>query len=205
MLQTGEQPGVGPEPDRSLRRGRARRGGPKGSAAMARTPKDVRKLAEEAGARIVDLRFVDLPGVWQHFSLPAKELSDDLFTDGIGFDGSSIRGYQQIQESDMLLIADPETAYVDPVPEAPTPSMICNVLDPVTRESYTRDPRHISQKAEAYLKSTGLADISYWGPEAEFYVFDDVRYDQNAQCGYYYIDSDEGVWNTGRAEGGKNL
>ena len=105
---------------------------------MARTPKDVRKLAEEAGARIVDLRFVDLPGIWQHFSLPAKEISDDLFGDGIGFDGSSIRGFQQIQESDMLLIADPETAYMDPVLEIPTLSLICNVFDPVTRTPATR-------------------------------------------------------------------
>jgi glutamine synthetase len=168
---------------------------------MPRTPKDVRKLAEDAGIKILDLRFVDLPGVWQHFSLPAKDISDDLFGDGIGFDGSSIRGYQQIQESDMLLIADPETANVDPVLEVPTMSMICNVFDPVTREAYTRDPRYIAQKAEAYLKSTGIADISYWGPEAEFYIFDDVRFDQNAKSGYYFIDSNEGVWNSGREEG----
>jgi glutamine synthetase len=172
---------------------------------MAKTPKDVRKQAEDAGVKIVDLRFVDLPGVWQHFSLPVRDLDDELFTDGIGFDGSSIRGYQQIQESDMLLIADAETAYVDPILEVPTLSMICNVFDPVTREPYTRDPRYIAQKAEAYLKTSGVADISYWGPEAEFYIFDDVRFDQSAQCGYYFIDSDEGVWNTGRAEQGKNL
>ena len=168
---------------------------------MAKTPNEVRKLAAESGARIVDLRFVDLPGIWQHFSLPVKDLSDDLFEEGIGFDGSSIRGFQQIQESDMLLIADPETAYMDPVLEIPTLSLICNVFDPVTREPYTRDPRHISRKAEAYLKSSGIADVSYWGPEAEFYIFDDVRFDQNAQCGYYYIDSSEGAWNTGRQEG----
>ena len=168
---------------------------------MSRTPKDVRKLAEDAGVKIVDLRFVDLPGVWQHFSLPVRDLADDLFTEGIGFDGSSIRGFQQIQESDMLLMPDPETAVLDPVLEIPTLSMICNVFDPVTHEPYTRDPRHIAQKAEAYLKSTGIADISYWGPEAEFYIFDDVRFDQNAQCGYYYIDSAEAIWNTGRVEG----
>jgi glutamine synthetase len=172
---------------------------------MPRTPKDVKKLVDDAGVKIIDLRFVDLPGVWQHFSLPAKELSDDLFNEGIGFDGSSIRGFQQIQESDMLLKADPETAYVDPVLEVPTLSMICNVFDPVTLEAYTRDPRYITQKAEAYLKSTGIADISYWGPEAEFYIFDDVRYDQTAQAGYYFIDSCEGVWNSGRQEGGNNL
>jgi glutamine synthetase len=171
---------------------------------MPKTPKDVQKLVDDAGVKIVDLRFVDLPGVWQHFSLPAKELSDDLYGEGIGFDGSSIRGFQQIQESDMLLIADPETAYVDPTLEVPTLSMICNVFDPVTREAYTRDPRHIAQKAEAFLKSSGIADISYWGPEAEFYIFDNIRFDQNAQSGYYFIDSDEGVWNSGRNEG-KNL
>jgi glutamine synthetase len=167
---------------------------------MARTPDEVRKLAAAGGAKILDLRFVDLPGIWQHFSLPVKDLSDDLFEDGIGFDGSSIRGFQHIQESDMLLIADPETAYMDPILEIPTISMICNVFDPLTREAYTRDPRHISRKAEAYLKSSGIADISYWGPEAEFYIFDDVRFDQSAQCGYYYIDSSEGAWNTGRVE-----
>src|SRR3954452_18701745 len=172
---------------------------------MPKTAKDVRKLVEDAGIKILDLRFVDLPGVWQHFSLPANDFSDDLFGEGIGFDGSSIRGDQQIQESDMLLIADPETANVDPVLEVPTLSMICNVFDPVTLEAYSRDPRHITQKAEAYLKSTGIADISYWGPEAEFYIFDDVRYDQTAQAGYYHIDSCEGVWNSGRQEGGNNL
>jgi glutamine synthetase len=167
---------------------------------MAKTPKEVRDLAKEAKIRIVDLKFVDLPGVWQHFSIPVRDLSDDLFQDGIGFDGSSIRGFQQIQESDMLLVADPETAYVDPILEVPTLNLICNVQDPITREPYSRDPRYIAQKAENYLKFTGIADVSYWGPELEFYIFDDVRYDQNAQCGYYYIDSEEGVWNTGRQE-----
>src|SRR5436190_10395806 len=126
---------------------------------MAKTPNEVRKLAEEGGAKIVDLRFVDLPGIWQHFSIPAKELSDDLFGEGIGFDGSSIRGFQQIHESDMLLVADPETAWVDPVLEVPTLNLLCNVLDPVTRKPYTRDPRYIAQKAEKYLKSSGIADI----------------------------------------------
>jgi glutamine synthetase len=167
---------------------------------MPKTPKDVQKLIDDAGVKIIDFRFVDLPGVWQHFSIPAREHSDDIYTDGLGFDGSSIRGFQQIQESDMLLMPDPETAYVDPVLEVPTLSMLCNVADPVTREAYTRDPRNITLKAEAYLKSTGIADISYWGPEAEFYIFDDVRYDQTAQAGYYFIDSAEGVWNTGRVE-----
>ncbi len=167
---------------------------------MAKTPRDVINLAKEAGVKIVDLRFIDLPGVWQHFSIPVEDLGPDVFEDGLGFDGSSIRGYQMIHESDMLLIPDPETAYVDPCLQIPTLILICNVFDPVTREPYSRDPRYITQKAERYLAGTGIADISYWGPELEFYVFDDVRYDQNAQCGYYFIDSEEAVWNTGRAE-----
>ena len=167
---------------------------------MGKTPNDVRQLAKDGGVKIVDLRFVDLPGVWQHFSIPAEDLTDDLFEDGIGFDGSSIRGYQMIHESDMLLMADPDTAYVDPTLQVPTLSLICNVLDPVTLQHYTRDPRYIAQKAEIYLKGTGIADLSYWGPELEFYIFDDVRYDQTAHCGYYFIDSNEGVWNTGRRE-----
>jgi glutamine synthetase len=167
---------------------------------MPRTPVDVKKLAKESGAKIVDLRFIDLPGMWQHFSIPVEDLDEDLFTEGIGFDGSSIRGFQQIHESDMLLIADAETAVMDPVLSIPTMNIICNVFDPLTRKPYSRDPRYVAQKAEAYLKGTGLADISYWGPEAEFYMFDSVRYDQNAQSGYYYIDSREGVWNTGREE-----
>ena len=167
---------------------------------MPKNPAEVMKAAKEEKVKIVDLKFVDLPGVWQHFSLPAEDLSEELFDEGIGFDGSSIRGFQLIHESDMLLVADPETAYVDPVLEIPTLSLTCNVLDPITRQRYSRDPRYIAQKAEAYLKSTGIADVSYWGPELEFYIFDDVRYDQTAHCGYYYIDSGEGIWNTGRAE-----
>jgi glutamine synthetase len=167
---------------------------------MAKNPKDVLKLAADTGVKIVDLRFVDLPGVWQHFSIPVEDLTEELFEEGAGFDGSSIRGYQMIHESDMLLIADPVTAYVDPLLEIPTLDLICNVFDPLTREPYSRDPRYITQKAERYLKGTGLADISYWGPELEFYIFDDVRYDQNAQSGYYFIDSAEGIWNTGRTE-----
>jgi glutamine synthetase len=167
---------------------------------MAKTPDEVRQLARSADVKIVDLRFVDLPGMWQHFSIPVEDLDDDLFGDGIGFDGSSIRGFQQIHESDMLLVADAETAYVDPVLGIRTLNLICNVVDPVTRKPYTRDPRYVAQKAEQYLKKSGVADVSYWGPEAEFYIFNNVRYDQNAQSGYYHIDSVEGVWNTGREE-----
>ncbi len=164
---------------------------------MPKNSSEVQRLAKELGVKIVDLKFTDLPGVWQHFSIPVEDLTDDLFEEGIGFDGSSIRGFQMIHESDMLLVCDPETAYLDPALEIPTLSLICNVLDPITRKRYTRDPRYIAQKAETYLKTAGIADVSYWGPEAEFYIFDDVRYDQNARSGYYYIDSEEGVWNTG--------
>ena len=167
---------------------------------MPRTAEDVRKLAKDAGVKIVDLRFVDLPGMWQHFSIPVEDLEDDLFTDGIGFDGSSIRGFQQIHESDMILIPDAESAVVDPVLQVPTINIICDVYDPITRKAYSRDPRHVARKAEKYLKSTGIAETSFWGPEAEFYIFDNVRYDQTAHSGYYYVDSVEGVWNTGREE-----
>src|SRR5512136_1574372 len=167
---------------------------------MAKNPKEVIELAKSAGVKIVDVRFIDLPGVWQHFSIPVDDLTPDLFEDGLGFDGSSIRGFKDIHESDMLLIADPETAYVDPMLEITTLDLICNVYDPVTREPYSRDPRYITQKAERYLKGTGLADISYWGPELEFYIFDDIRYGQTANSGYYFIDSEEGIWNTGREE-----
>ncbi|MGH7712633.1 MAG: type I glutamate--ammonia ligase [Gemmatimonadaceae bacterium] len=167
---------------------------------MAATPQSVRKLAEERGARIVDLRFVDLPGTWQHFSIPINQLDPSLFDEGIGFDGSSIRGFQDIHESDMLLIADASTAQLDPILEIPTISIICDVVDPITRKPYSRDPRFVARKAEKFLKSSGIADVSYWGPEAEFYIFDDVRYSQAAQHGFYFIDSDEAVWNTGRNE-----
>jgi glutamine synthetase len=167
---------------------------------MANNPKEVFELAKKSGVKIVDLRFIDLPGVWQHFSIPVDDLTMELFEDGLGFDGSSIRGFKDIHESDMLLIADPETAYVDPILEITTLDLICNVFDPVTREPYSRDPRYIAQKAERFLRGTGIGDISYWGPELEFYIFDDVRYDQNAHSGYYFIDSAEAVWNTGRVE-----
>ena len=163
-------------------------------------PKDVIKLAKERGAKFVDIRFIDLPGLWQHFSIPVRELTEELFADGIGFDGSSIRGFQQIHESDMLLIPDPETAAMDPFTAVPTLVLICNVMDPVTRQLYTRDPRHIAQKAEAYLKSTAIADISYFGPELEFFFFDDIRFDQSYQHGYYFIDSEAGFWNSGKDE-----
>src|SRR6478672_3793727 len=149
---------------------------------------------------IVDIRFCDLPGLMQHFSIPAHELSEDVFEDGLGFDGSSIRGFQEIQESDMLLIPDPDTAVIDPFTKHKTLNINCFVQDPVTGESYSRDPRYIAKKAEDYLRGTGIADTAYFGPEAEFYIFDSARFDQNQYSGYYFLDSIEGVWNSGRAE-----
>ena len=159
--------------------------------------KDALDLVKKNKVEIVDFKFVDVPGLWQHFSIPAAELTADLFEEGIGFDGSSIRGFQSINESDMLLIPDPDTAMMDPFTEHPTLSLVCNVIDAVTRESYSRDPRYVAQKAEKYLKSSGMADISYWGPEIEFFIFDNIRFDQAQNHGYYYIDSEEGFWNSG--------
>ena len=157
----------------------------------------VMRKARDADCRIFDLRFTDLPGTWQHFSLPIDKLEEDLFDDGLGFDGSSVRGFQQIQESDMLVVPDPATAFVDPIPEVPTLVMSCDIRDPITGESYTRDPRNIARKAEQHLIDSGIADTSYWGPEAEFFIFNSIRYDQTANTGYFFIDSEEGVWNTG--------
>ena len=168
---------------------------------MPKTPTDVRQLAEKDDVKIVDVKFIDLPGVWQHFSFPVEDLTDDIFEDGLGFDGSSVRGFQEIQESDMLLIPDAETARVDPLRSVPTLSLICNVQDPITRQPYTRDPRYIAQKAETYLQGSGVGDLSYWGPEAEFYVFDDVRYDQTANAAFYSVDSAEGAWKHGKSRG----
>ena len=164
------------------------------------TPSEVVALAKEKNIKIVDLKFMDLPGMWQHFSIMVDELSEDLFTEGIGFDGSSIRGFQAINESDMLLFPDPATALIDPVCQIPTLSITCNIKDPITLENYTRDVRHIAQKAEAYLQSTGIADISYWGPEAEFYLLNDIRYSQTQNSGFYHVDSVEGSWNSGKEE-----
>src|SRR3989440_5661290 len=134
------------------------------------TPRDVMSLAKDAGTQIVDLRFCDLPGLMQHFSIPMSELAEEDFDSGFGFDGSSIRGFQQIQESDMLLMPDATTAFIDPFTAAPTLNLICDVADPLTRELYTRDPRYVAKKAENYLKSTGIADTAFFGPEAEFYI-----------------------------------
>ncbi len=173
-------------------------------AATGTSPADVIRRAKEAGVQIVDVRFTDLPGTWQHFSIPLKELEEDTFTDGLGFDGSSIRGFQAINESDMLLIPDPASAFVDPCLQVPTLSLTCDVVDPITREPYSRDPRYVARKAEAFLKQSGVATTAYFGPEAEFYIFNSVRFDQNAHEGYYHIDSEEGIWNSG-ANGTANL
>jgi len=164
------------------------------------SPAEVLALCQERGVQMVDYRFTDLLGTWQHFSSPLVELTEGIFTEGIGFDGSSIRGFQHIDESDMLLVPDAATARVDPLLRVPTLSLICDVVDPVTGERYTRDPRYVAQKAEHYLLSTGIATTSYWGPEAEFFVFDDVRYDQTQHSAFYSVDSSEGAWNSGRDE-----
>ncbi|HEV7226670.1 MAG TPA: type I glutamate--ammonia ligase [Pirellulales bacterium] len=164
-------------------------------------PKEVLALCREKDVKAVDLRFMDFPGIWQHFTIPANKLTEDVFEDGLGFDGSSIRGWQAINESDMILVPQPETAVLDPFTTLPTLNMICNIQDPITREDYSRDPRNVARKAVNYLKSTGIADTCYIGPEAEFFVFDDIRFDQRAHEGYYHIDSIEGEWNRGRVEG----
>ncbi|HEX3540202.1 MAG TPA: type I glutamate--ammonia ligase [Acidimicrobiales bacterium] len=166
-----------------------------------RTPAEVLDLVQSEGIDIVDFRFCDLPGLMQHFSVPSHELTEGGFEDGYGFDGSSIRGFQEIQESDMLLMPDPDTAVIDIFRQHKTLNINCFVRDPVTGESYTRDPRYVAQKAQDYLVSTGIADTAYFGPEAEFYIFDDVRFDQNSHEGFYSIDSIEGIWNSGKDEG----
>jgi len=166
----------------------------------------VSKLIKDNGVQVVDLRFTDLPGLWQHFTILPHEMIDyssyetSMWVEGIGFDGSSIRGFQQIEESDMILMADASTARIDPLAITPTLTVICDVKDPVTKQPYSRDPRYIARKAEQHLISTGIADTAYIGPEAEFFVFDDIRFDQNTNSGYYFIDSIEGSWNSGADE-----
>ncbi len=154
-------------------------------------------MAEQHKAKMVDFKFVDFPGVWQHFSVPVSELDESSFEEGFGFDGSSIRGWQPIHASDMLIIPDPKTAVMDPFMAEQTMSFICNIVDPITKEPYSRDPRHIAQKAESYLRSTGIADTAFFGPEAEFFIFDHIAFDQTPNGGFYRIDSVEGRWNSG--------
>ncbi|HEX8730040.1 MAG TPA: glutamine synthetase beta-grasp domain-containing protein, partial [Ktedonobacterales bacterium] len=165
---------------------------------MANTPEDVMRLAKENGVRMVDVKFTDVPGSWQHFSVPMSAFSLSNFSEGIGFDGSSIRGFQEINESDMLLMPDPTTAILDPFTAVPTLSIICDVAQP-GGELYSRDPRHIAHKAEAYLRSTGIADTAYFGPEAEFFIFDEVRYRSTTNEQSAFVYSEEGHWNSGRA------
>ena len=166
---------------------------------MTKTVADVLELGKQVD--MVDMRFTDLPGQWQHFTIPVRLLTESLFEDGIGFDGSSIRGFQEIHESDMLLLLDPTTAFLDQVLEVPTLVIFCDVYDPVTRQPYSRDPRFVARKAEAYLKQTGIAQTSYWGPEPEFFLFNDVRYGSGMNNSFYYIDSVEGWWNSGSEKG----
>jgi glutamine synthetase len=164
-------------------------------------PSEVVKFAKDRGVKMVDFKFTDLPGTWQHFTQPATEFEEDLFTDGLGFDGSSIRGFQEINESDMLVLPDPATAVIDPFAAVPTLSLICNVVDPLTKVPYSRDPRYIAQKAEELVKRSGIADQAFFGPEAEFFVFDDVRYESSPNRSYFSVDSNEAHWNSGRDEG----
>src|SRR3954465_4165585 len=162
--------------------------------------KTVLEFAKKNGAKLLDLRFTDLPGLWQHVSYPINQLSVDSFEEGFGMDGSSIRGWAAINESDMLLVPDPNTAFIDPFYETKTLVMTADVIDPITRQHYDRDPRWIGHKAEMYHKNSGLADTAYFGAEAEFFIFDNVRFDQNAHSGFYFIDAEEGRWNSAREQ-----
>ena len=171
---------------------------------MSATPQSVIDSARQNGVKMVDLKFIDLPGMWQHFTIPIGELTLEVFENGLMFDGSSIRGWRSIHESDMNVRPDVTTAKIDMFMEVPTLSLICDVYVPETGEPYDRDPRQIAKKAIAYLRSTGIADNAFFGPEAEFFIFDDIRYEQSSNGAFYQIDSDEATWNTGRDEG-KNL
>ncbi len=162
------------------------------------TPKEVLAYAKENKARMLDLKFIDLPGIWQHFTVPVSQFLESSFEEGYGFDGSSIRGWQPINASDMLVIPDASTAVMDPFCQVPTLTMICHIVDPITKQAYSRDPRYVARKAEAYVKSTGIGDTIYFGPEAEFFVFDSVSYDQSANAAHYKVDSIEGRWNSGK-------
>jgi len=164
------------------------------------TPKEAVKFAKDNKAVCVDFKFMDFIGTWQHFTIPMSEFDESVFEEGSGFDGSSIRGWQAINNSDMLAMPDPTTVLIDPFMKDVTVSVICNVVDPITKEEYSRDPRAIARKAEAYLKSTKIGDVAYFGPEPEFFILDDIRYGQNQHSGFYYVDSAEGHWNSGREE-----
>ncbi len=167
--------------------------------------KEAIEFAQSNNAKMVDIKFTDLPGMWQHFTIPLSELTEEVFEEGLGFDGSSLRGWMNIDNSDMLVKPDPTTAKIDPFMQVPTLSLICDVVHPDTHEAYIRDPRQLVKRSISYLKSTGLADTAYFGPEAEFFIFDDVRYEQTAFGSFYQVDSEEASWNSGRDEGGNNL
>jgi glutamine synthetase len=166
-----------------------------------KSAEDILRTINDQKIEMIDLRFTDLPGLWQHFSVPPSAVDLDSFAEGVGFDGSSIRGFQEIQESDMLVIPDPATAFLDPFAEAPTMVLICNIRDPVTGQSYSRDVRYIAQKAENYLKATAIGDTAYFGPELEHFVFNEVRYDQGTNYGFYEISAAEANWDTAKANG----
>lgn len=166
------------------------------------TAQEAIEFAKKNGARMVDLKFCDLMGTWQHFTISMSSFSMEVFEEGLGFDGSSVRGWRSIEESDMVVLPDPKTAKMDPFMEVPTVSFICDVVLPETLQAYSRDPRQILKKAVAFLKSSGVADTAYFGPEAEFFIFDDIRYDQTNNGAFYQVDSSEGIWNSGRDEGG---
>lgn len=169
------------------------------------TAQEILQMVKEKGIKLIDLKFIDLPGIWQHLTVHHDQIDESSFTEGVPFDGSSIRGWKAINESDMSMVLDPDTAWIDPFMAEPTLSIICSIKEPRTGEPYARCPRVIAQKAVDYLNSTGIGDTVYVGPEAEFFVFDDVRFDQNQHEGYYHVDSVEGRWNSGRAEEGGNL
>src|SRR6266849_501979 len=165
------------------------------------TAKSVIEMAKKQGAQMVDVKFVDTFGTWQHFSCPIAELTEDSFADGLGFDGSSIRGWKSIEASDMLALPDPATAFIDPFCAVPTLSLTCTIAETGTKEAYNRDPRGIAQRGEKYLQSTGLADSAVLGREAEFVMFGDVQFDRRSIVTLYSNDAEEAIWNTGRAEG----
>jgi glutamine synthetase len=164
------------------------------------TPKSVIELAKKTGAKMIDIKFVDTFGTWQHFSCPIRELTEEIFSEGLGFDGSSIRGWKSIEASDMLAMPDPATAFIDPFCAVPTLSLTCTIAETGTKEAYTRDPRGIAQRAEKYLVSTGIGDQAFFGPEAEFFIFDNVQFDAKSNGTFYSVDSEEGIWNTGKDE-----
>jgi glutamine synthetase len=168
---------------------------------MFQSPQEFLNYVKEKNIQIIDLKFIDMPGIWQHLSLYQNQIDESSFTEGVPFDGSSIRGWKAINESDMTMVLDPATAWIDPFMAEPTLSVICSIKEPRTGEPYSRDPRTIAQKAVDYLISTGIGDTAFFGPEAEFFIFDDVRFDQTQNTGYYYVDSVEGRWNSGKEEG----